>query len=150
MELLPIYQTEAENAHFAASPDCWETVLACVDFYGRIGYVPPWICYIVRRDDQLVAGIGFKGQPVNNTVEIAYGTFPAYQRQGIAAEGCRMLVELALQTDPDLRVTARTLPQESYSTKTLKKNGFRCLGLIWDNEDDDVWEWEYVKSATIQ
>lgn len=145
MELLPIYQTEAENAHLAVSPDTWENVLACVDFYKRVGFTPPWLCYIVWRNDEFVAGVGFKGKPVNNTVEIAYGTFPAYQQQGIATEGCRMLVQLALQTDPAVRVTARTLPEESYSTKTLKKNGFKWLGQIWDDEDGDVWEWEYVK-----
>ena len=150
MELLPIYQTEAENAHLATNPDAWPGVLACVDFYGRIGYVLPWVGYIVRRDEEFVAGVGFKGQPVNNTVEIAYSTFPAYQQQGVAAKGCQMLVQLALQTDPAVRVTARTLPEESYSTKVLKKNSFKCLGLIWDAEDGDVWEWEYDKSAASQ
>lgn len=148
MELLPIYQTEAENAHFAANPDCWETVMIFTDFYKRIGFVPPWICYIVRRDDKLVAGMGFKGQPVNNTVEIAYGTFAAYQQQGVAAEGCRMLVQLALQTDPTVRVIAHTLPEENYSTRILKRNSFQWIGMAHDDDEGPVWEWEYVKSAS--
>jgi len=38
------------------------------------------------------------------------------------------------------------LPEESYSTRILKKNGFVHLGTIWDDDDGDVWEWEYIRS----
>lgn len=116
-----------------------------LEHYKRTDYTPPWIGYMVRRDDEFVAGVGFVGKPVNNTVEIAYGTFPAYQQQGIAAAGCRMLVQLALQTDPAVRVIAHTLPEENYSTKILKKNGFQWIGMAHDDDEGPVWEWEYRK-----
>jgi [ribosomal protein S5]-alanine N-acetyltransferase len=143
MELLPIYQTEAENTHFAAHPAAWENVQMWVVFYKRIGFSLPWIGYMVRRNDEFVGGVGFVGKPVNNTVEIAYGTFPAYQKQGIASEGCQMLVQLARQTDPAVRVIAHTLPEENYSTKILKKNGFQWVGLAHDDDEGTVWEWAY-------
>ncbi len=148
MELLPIYETEAENARFAANSDAWLGVLACVAHYKRVGFNPPWICYVIQRDGEFVAGVGFVGKPVNNTVEIAYGTFPAFQQQGIATEGCRMLVALALQTDPAVRVIAHTLPEENYSTKILRKNGFVWTGYAEDEDEGTVWEWDYVKPAT--
>ncbi len=146
MNLLPVLPTEAENSLFQAHPDSWENVLACIDFYNRVGFNPPWICYIVEKDGQFVGGAGIKGKPVNNMIEIAYGTFPAFQQQGIATQACRELVLLAQHTDPSLRITARTFLQENYSTKVLKKNGFRCLGMVNDPEDGDVWEWEYGDS----
>lgn len=145
MELLSIYQTEAENAHLAANPDAWQGVLDCVAHYKRVGFNLPWIGYVIRRDGEFVAGVGFVGKPVNNTVEVAYGTFSAFRQQGIATEGCRLLVQLARQTDPALRVIAHTLPEENYSTKILKKNGFVWTGYADDEDEGQVWEWDYVQ-----
>jgi len=56
---------------------------------------------------------------------------------------CRLLVELALKTDPNLRITARTLMEENASTKILKKNGFQFVGSVIDPDDGEVWEWVY-------
>ncbi len=35
--------------------------------------------------------------------------------------------------------------EENHSAKILRKNGFELMGLIWDEEDGDVWEWVYKK-----
>ena len=143
MELLPIHPTAAENAAFANHPDCQDSVAPTLDFYQRVGYEPPWIGYYARIDDNLVGAAGFKGPPRNGQVEIAYGTFPAYQHQGVGTQMCRELVQLALEADPTLRITARTLPEENYSTKILRSNGFIWAGMTWEEEDGDVWEWLY-------
>lgn len=143
MELLPIHPTAAENAAFANHPDCQDSVALTLDFYQRVGYEPPWIGYFARVDDKLVGAAGFKGPPRNGQVEIAYGTFPAYQHQGVGTQMCRELVQLALEADPTLRITARTLPEENYSTKILRSNGFIWAGMTWEEEDGDVWEWLY-------
>jgi len=29
------------------------------------------------------------------------------------------------------------------STTILERNGFKCLGIIIDKEDGQVWEWEF-------
>lgn len=143
MELLPIHPTAAENAAFANHPDCQDSVAPTLDFYQRVGYEPPWIGYFARVDDKLVGAAGFKGPPRNGQVEIAYGTFPAYQHQGVGTQMCRELVQLALEPDPTLRITARTLPEENYSTKILRSNGFIWAGMTWEEEDGDMWEWLY-------
>ena len=146
MNLLPISQTLAENAQFLNHPDCEPGLQLTIEFFNKIGYNPPWIGYYAQLDGNLVGGCAFKGKPKNGRVEIAYGTFPQYQHQGVGVEMCRQLVLLALEADPTVTVTARTLPEESYSTRILRKNGFVHLGIIWDDEDGDVWEWEYVLS----
>jgi len=76
-------------------------------------------------------------------VEIAYGIFPKYRQMGYGTEICRMLVEIALKADSSVLITARTLREENYSTKILKKNGFHFLGTVVDPDDGEVWEWEY-------
>ena len=143
MKLIPIKATLNENEELTDNPLCKETVPVCVDFYKKVGFTPPWICYFAKHHDEFVAGAGFKGPPVNGSVEIAYGTFENFMRQGFGTAVCKELVELSLKTDPTVRITARTLPENNYSTRILKKNNFICLGIVQDPEDGPVWEWEY-------
>jgi RimJ/RimL family protein N-acetyltransferase len=143
MDLLPINERLEENTAFAENPICQESLVMCIEFYKKVGFTPPWICYYVKRGDELVASAAFKGKPINGTVEIAYGTFEKFQQQGIGTAICKQLVELSLRTDPSVRITARTLPENNFSTRVLKKNNFKCLGMVQDPEDGSVWEWEY-------
>ena len=143
MELLPIAATLDENEPFVHHPDCQESLQMCIDFYGRVGFNPPWICYYVKKGEDLVGSAAFKGQPKNGRVEIAYGTVERFRQQGVGTEICRLLVALARQTDPSVYITARTLPENNYSTRILEKNGFRLLGTVEDEEDGEVWEWGY-------
>ena len=112
-------------------------------FYANVGYHKPWIGYYASLNGTLVGNAGFKGRPIDNKVEIAYGTFPAFQRKGIGSLICQKLVHVATLTDPTVRITARTLPVENYSTRILKKNGFTWQGVVIDIDDGEVWEWEY-------
>jgi len=146
MNLLPIKEHLHENAGFIDHPDCKDSLGMCIDFYKRAGFNPPWICYYVEQDGELVAAAAFKGKPVDNKVEIAYGTFASYQKQGIGTKVAEMLVKLALETDLSVRVTAQTLKQENYSTKILRKNNFEIIGIAIDEDEGEVWEWEYQKS----
>lgn len=114
-----------------------------VEFYKRIGFVPPWIGYFVEQDGAIVGSAGIKGKPVNGKIEIAYGTMEEFRNQGIGGEICRALVELSLNADPSIKVTARTLPENNFSANVLKKNNFVCIGMVNDPEDGDVWEWEF-------
>jgi RimJ/RimL family protein N-acetyltransferase len=143
MELLPIQATLEENAAFLHHPDCQESLGPSVDFFKSVGYDPPWIGYYAHLDGQLVGVGAFKGRPVGGQVEIAYGTFERFQQQGIGTEICRQLVLLSLQTDTSVRITARTLPENNFSTRVLEKNGFHLLGIVFDKDDGDVWEWTY-------
>ena len=143
MTLLPIKETIEENETFANNPLCNETLVMSIAFYKRVGFNPPWICYYAEENGELVGSGAFKGKPINNTVEIAYGTFETYQQKGVATRICKELVELSLTTDPSVRITARTLPEKNHSTRILEKNNFVLLGFVTDAEDGDVWEWEY-------
>lgn len=145
LELIPIKQTLEENQQFETNPDSREILLMTVDYYKIIGFIPPWIGYFARLNEQLVGSAGFKGQPVDNKIEIAYYTFPGYMQQGIGTEICRHLVLLAQEANPTLIITARTLPENNYSTRILEKNNFKLSGTIWDKDDGDVWEWHYEK-----
>jgi RimJ/RimL family protein N-acetyltransferase len=116
-----------------------------INYYKIIGFVPPWIGYFAQLDNQLVGAAGFKGRPKDGKIEIAYGTFPAYQQKGIGTEICRQLVLLSLHTDPTVIISARTLPENNYSTKILVKNNFKFIGTVWDEDDGNVWEWQYTK-----
>ena len=147
MTLLPIKPTLAENETFANNPLCNETLGMCIEFYKRVGFNPPWICYYAEENGELIGSAAFKGRPVNNTVEISYGTMENHRQKGIGTRICKQLVELSRATDPSVRITARTLPVKNYSTRILEKNNFMLLGFVTDPEDGEVWEWEYKKKA---
>ena len=143
LELVPIKETVSENDALIQDPDFANIVTMTVIFFARVGYSPPWIGYLVRLDGIFVGSAAFKGRPMKSIVEIAYGTMPAYRQRGIGTKICRTLVELALQTDPSVTITARTLREENYSTRILRKNNFVNAGVVKDPEDGKVWEWVY-------
>ena len=150
MKLVPISLDSKLNVEFEAYPDCKESLQMSIDFYNRVGYVLPWIGYYGKLNNEFVGAGGFKGKPKDKKVEIAYGTFRKYEGKGIGTEICRQLVLLAIETDPEIIITARTLPEENASTGILKKNGFVLLGTVWDEEDGNVWEWEYKGNHKIE
>jgi ribosomal-protein-alanine N-acetyltransferase len=145
LQLIPIKEFLHENIEFEGHPDCRENLEMSVMFYSRVGYVVPWIGYYASLDGAWVGSGGFKGRPMDGRVEIAYGTFPSFQHKGIGTMICKELVMLTLRTDPTVKITARTLMEESHSTKILKKNGFLWQGVVVDPDDGEVWEWEYVR-----
>jgi ribosomal-protein-alanine N-acetyltransferase len=145
MELVPVYEHIEENADLADDPLLTESLMMSIDFYKRVGFSPPWICYYARQNGELVGCAGIKGKPVNGTIEIAYGTFDKFRNQGVGTEICKILVDLSMNTDLSIRITARTLPEHNFSTRILKKNDFLYIGTVNDPEDGEVWEWEYQK-----
>lgn len=145
VKLIAIGAKPEDNLEFSGNPLCREILEMTIDFFNKVGYVPPWTGYFIQQDDNLVGSAAFKGPPVNGAVEIAYGTFEPYRQQGIGTATCKLLVDLALKTDSTVRITARTLPEENFSTRILRKNGFNFVGTVIDPEDGPVWEWEFEK-----
>lgn len=145
MELIPIKETIEDNEEFINHPRCREILQMSVDFYKKIGYTAPWVGYFAQQNGELVGSAGFKGAPINGTIEIAYGTFEEFQNQGMGTEICKQLVEISLKTDPSIKITARTLENSGFSAKILTKNHFKALGIVIDPEDGEVWEWVYEK-----
>lgn len=148
LAFLPIAESMEENQNFLSMPHCLETLNMSVEYYHRIGYHPPWTGYFVQRGDLLVGSAGYKGPPRDGKIEISYGVFEPFQNQGIGALICRALTELALKSYPPVVVTARTLPENNFSSRILEKNGFRNMGIVIDPDDGPVWEWVYDKSPS--
>ena len=147
MLLLPIDIDETQNIRFRNNPECVTILDVYPGYYQKVGYHKPWIGYFATLDGHEMIGCGgYKGAPRNGTIEIAYGTFKKYEGHGIGTEICRQLVWLALQTNPALQITARTLPGNNASTRILKRNGFEYTGIVYDAEDGDVWEWTFKKA----
>lgn len=143
MKLIPILEKTEDNQALTSNPLCGETLQMTLDFYKRVGFTQPWICYFVEEEGHLVGCAGFKGPPLEGMVEIAYGTFQAFQQRGIGTRICKLLVDVSLQTAPQVKITARTFEKENFSARILHKNYFQCLGIVIDPEDGEVWEWIY-------
>lgn len=143
MELLAIKEHIDDNKEFASNPLCKDSLIMTLNFYKSVGFSPPWIGYYAMNENQLVGCAGFKGRPIDNKVEIAYGTFEMFQKQGMGTEICKLLVNLSLKTNPSIRIMARTLPEKNFSTRILEKNAFKFMGTVNDLDDGEVWEWEF-------
>lgn len=143
LQLLPIKEQLEDNREYLEHPEYSETLKMSVAYFQKIGYKLPWIGYLVKWNDSIVGSCAFKGAPKDNKVEIAYGVFEPFRHKGIGTAVCHKLVEIAQNEDPDVIITARTLPEKNDSTSILQKNGFFLAGTIMDKEDGEVWEWIY-------
>ncbi len=149
MKFLPIEMDDTLNAKYKDNPECLAILSVFQAHYKKVGFKKPWVAYFVSNDkDGIIGGGGFKGQPKDGKVEISYGTFKNFEGQGIGTEICKQLVSLALQTEPSVMITARTVPENSASIRILERTGFECAGTVYDEEDGNVLEWTYKKSAT--
>jgi len=143
MKLHPIKENLHDNHEFLNHPDCQDTIYLSVAFFKNVGYHHPWIGYYASVNGELVGTAAFKGRPLFGKVEIAYSIFPQYRQRGLGTEICKQLVQLSLETDSSVLITARTLKEENFSTRIRRKNGFHHLGVVNDMDDGEVWEWEY-------
>lgn len=116
---------------------------ANLDYYKKVGFIKPWISYLLQTDSVFVGTCAFKGKPISNKVEIAYHTFPEFEGKGYAAFMCRELIAIAKQEENEIIITARTLPEENASTHILSKCRFQYSGTVTDPEDGTVFEWVY-------
>lgn len=105
----------------------------------------PWVCYLaVRADDGVAVGsCGFKHAPKEDgSVEFGYGTYPAFENQGVATAMATAMVRIARAGGAKMAV-AHTLPVKNASGRVLTKAGFRFAGEEIDPEDGLVWRWEH-------
>lgn len=90
-----------------------------IGFFNKVGYVPPWVGYFVKQDDEL-GSAAFKGPPVNGAVEIAYGTWSHTGKRALEQAFAGYWLT-CFKSDSAVRITARTLPEENFSTRLLEK-----------------------------
>jgi ribosomal-protein-alanine N-acetyltransferase len=98
-----------------------------------------WIA-IDREKRQIVADAKFKGEPdETGTIEIGYGTYPAFQRRGYMTEMVTGMVNWARNQPDVFRVVADTDAENVASQKVLEKSGFH----LFDQIENMLW-WEYI------
>jgi RimJ/RimL family protein N-acetyltransferase len=85
-----------------------------------------WLHYALRvrrgAGSTLVGSVGYKGPPKEGVVEIGYSAVPSWQRQGLATEACRALIESAWLRGATT-VVAHTLEGLEPSIGVLRKLG---------------------------
>ena len=123
------------------------SVGATLVLYERTRATAPWLSYFAKREGELVGICSFAAPPAAGLVEIAYFTFPPYERRGIASAMVAELVRIAFNAPEISAVVAHTAPEENASTHILRKLGFLRDGSIQDDEIGEAWRWR--KSRTL-
>ncbi len=118
-----------------------EVTAQMVDYYAGTGFQEPWIAYVAAHEDEIVGGGAFKSAPYNDQVEIAFYTLPEFENQGMATATAQALIDLAIQTDEELKIVAQTLPEKNASNHLLQKLGFTFFDVVEHPADGIVWEW---------
>ena len=110
------------------------------------GAPPEWSGHLAvdRATRQVVGTCGYKGAPrADGGVEIAYFTFPEFERRGYGGAMAEALVQQAIGSGAVRVVHAHTLPERNASTRILTRLGFTCTGTVIDDPaDGPVWHWE--------
>lgn len=105
----------------------------------------PWGGYlgVDTELERVIGTCGFKAPPTSQgEVEIAYFTFPEFERRGYATAMAGELVMVAAAFPIVRCILAHTLPQPNASTRVLQRIGMRLVGEVIDPEDGRVWRWE--------
>lgn len=118
-----------------------DVVTQMADYYAGAGFQSPWIAYVASHEGEIVGGGTFKSAPYNDQVEIAYYTLPEFENQGLGTATAQALIDLAIQTDEELKIVAQTLPEKNASNHLLQKLGFTFFDVVDHPQDGPVWEW---------
>ena len=114
VDALPLFLLALEEAPDLSGWLAWYALAAEKDAPGRI----------------LVASGGFKGPPLDGTVEIGYSVLPQYQGRGYATEMVRGLVVWAMAQTGVARVSAETEWANPASVRVLLRAGFVACGAV--------------------
>jgi len=107
----------------------------------------PFGCYLMIDEGKsiVVGTCGFTSGPdENDSVEIAYYTFPAFEGRGYATAAAREMIRLANASRQVRCVFAHTLPERNASCRILEKVGMRFAGEVVHPTDGRVWRWELL------
>ena len=131
-----------------SEPHVREVAKAYGEFYDRVPSSPPWIGYFAEDETTrtIVGSCGYKGNCRDGVVEIAYFSFPAFERRGFATQMARLLNDLAWQHRDVRIIRAHTLQAENASVRIMRRLEFTWLGTVEDPDDGPVWRWELSRS----
>jgi len=141
LSLHPIDELEARRIRDRA-PDPGDTWAADYPFDGDLaaiggflrateqsGEQRPFGYYQIRRqsDGLAVGGIGFKGRPDGDVVEVGYGLAPSARGHGYATEALMSVMKIAAEHGVTT-IRADTDVDNVASQRTLEKAGFTQVG----------------------
>ena len=107
MHLIPIPRDGSAKLSDVTLPDVALSVIAStVQMYERRGYVEPWVGYLAIEEGRCVGTCGFASPPAGEVAEIAYFTFPDFERRGIATRMAQRLISIAQECDPSVKIIA--------------------------------------------
>ena len=148
MHLIPIPFDGSIKLSGVTLPEIAMSVITgTVQMYDRRGYVEPWVGYLAIEGERCVGTCGFTSTPTGNVVEIAYFTFPDFQKRGVATWMVQRLISIAQECDPSARIIAHTLTEENASNHILRKLGFAFTGTVNHPEDGEIWKWSYEQKS---
>ena len=102
----------------------------------------PWGAYLACDQDTPVGVAAYKSAPnAIGEVEIAYSTFPVYERRGYARAIIAALLDLGFRSGAST-IVAHTLAEDNPSNAALRRHGFSFAGEVTDPEDGLVWRWK--------
>jgi [ribosomal protein S5]-alanine N-acetyltransferase len=113
-----------------------------------VGGDPKWFGYLTidAGTNVIIGTCAFKGPPSKGgSVEIAYFTFPEFEKNGYATAMASTLVDIASKSEAVRRIIAHTLPETNASTRILQRIGMTFIGEVMDPEDGRVWRWAREK-----
>ena len=139
---------EFEKTYHASPGDNLALVREVVDqtlaLLARAPRDPPWGGFLAVDEERaaIIGTCGFRTGPgPGGVVEIAYFTFPAFEKKGYATRMARRLIALAEGAIEVRQVIAHTRPERGASTRVLEKAGMVLVGEVEDPEDGRVWRW---------
>lgn len=115
------------------------------DLYEQTGAQEPWIAYLAYDPDgnEIVGICAFKDMPEDEMVEIAFFTFPGYERRGFGGAMAAGLIGIAWATGAVDTIFAHTVRNEDDpSVRILRKLGFTLVGPAEYPVDGPVLQWE--------
>lgn len=99
---------------------------------------------VAPATDAILGACGFKGSPVEGTVEVYYGIAPCFRGQGIASQALRRLLEMAVANQEVERVIAHILPRNVPSRRLVTRTGFKLERRFLDTDGEDVEQWSWT------
>ncbi|MFM2360664.1 MAG: hypothetical protein RLY16_2657 [Bacteroidota bacterium] len=141
MELSILAQYTDKTIPLFESEDCQTLLQIYEDYYPKVGFLEPWVAYLIIQENKVVGTCSFVSPPKDNQVEIAYWTFKEFEGQGIASFACKELIKIAQNTAPTITIIAKTAPEHNASTKILQHNQFSFTDTVQDDEIGDAWLW---------
>jgi RimJ/RimL family protein N-acetyltransferase len=148
MQLVPIPRDGNVRLSDATLPEPTTAVIAStVQLYAQRGCIEPWVGYLAIEGNTCVGCCGFTAPPAGGVVEIAYFTFPDFEKRGVATRMAQGLLSIARECDPSVGIIAHTSTEENASNRILKKLSFAFIGTVDHPEDGKIWEWSYEQKG---